>query len=124
MFVNMASELEDERRYWGKFDGIIDIETTYEAVLEFIRWYNNQKTRNHDNTDLNLEMLTIAMLEGHRVRATIYSKGNDVCDDRIVAYTVCKCWCYNLKDDNGVLYASKFEKVKVQLSVSLTDLIN
>jgi hypothetical protein len=23
--------------------GIINIETTYEAVLEFIRWYNNQK---------------------------------------------------------------------------------
>jgi hypothetical protein len=78
--------------------------------------------------DSNLEMLTIAMLEGHRVTLERPStqKGNDVCVtiESLLIQSVNADATISLKDDNGVLYAKvSFEKVKVQLSVSLTDLI-
>jgi hypothetical protein len=38
---NIASELDEWERYWKITDNIPRIDTTYEATLDFIKWYNN-----------------------------------------------------------------------------------
>ena len=41
--VIIAAELDEWERYWKITDMIPRIDTTYEAVVEFIKWYNEQK---------------------------------------------------------------------------------
>ena len=41
--VIIAAESDEWERYWKITDMIPRIDTTYEAVVEFIKWYNEQK---------------------------------------------------------------------------------
>lgn len=39
---NIASELDEWEMYWEITDNIPRIDTTYNACVEFIKWYNEQ----------------------------------------------------------------------------------